>query len=327
MFSGSRALTAFLNPGDNTPSPLVELPASLNPLAGERVRLFAKASFLSPLFNIKQLAAHNLLQTAYDAGKLKGVHTLVENSSGNMALGLAVLARHYGIPRMVAVVPRDIPASKLELLRLFGIDVEFSSTSPGGASGIARAKELGAQDGWYNLGQYENDANPSAYEKYLAPEIWKQTDGTLTVFCAGLGTTGTLVGSARYFKKQSPRITIVGVVPRQDSVPGVRSERRLREVGFKWEGTLDFHAEVETKDAFKQSLELCRVGLLAGPSSGMALAGLVQVLKAQHNAGTLDALRNARGDVVAAFVCPDTALLYLEKYSTHLDPEDFRAHD
>ena len=322
-FTGPSALRTFLNPDDNEPTPLVELPDTLNTFHTDGVRIFAKVAFLSPLFNIKQLPALNLLQDAKDAGKLEEVHTLVENSSGNMALSIAVLARQFGILHMVAVVPRDIPSGKLEILRLAGIDIEFISTAPGARNGVERAKELGAQDGWYNLGQYENKANPAAYEKYLAPQLLQQTNETMTIFCAGLGTTGTIIGSAQYFKQRSLNISIVGVVPRQDSVPGVRSERRLKDVGFTWQGILDHQSTVATRDAFKKSLELSRVGLFAGPSSGMALAGLLQMLTTEKDAGRLDQYRNTYGEVVAVFVCPDSALLYLEKYSTQLDPEDF----
>lgn len=326
VYTGPDALAEFLNPQTSYSTPLVELSKKLNTFSSDNVRIFAKAVFLSPLFNIKHFPAFNLLQAAKDKGELEGVHTLVENSSGNMAFSLAVLARFFGISRVIAIVPRDIPSGKIDLLRLFGVDIEFNSESPGGRSGIARAHELGQQEGWFNLGQYDNESNPNAYEKYLAPEIWEQTNEALTLFCTGLGSTGTLLGSARYFKKQSNIISIIGVAPQTDTVPGVRSMRRLKEIAFDWGDVLDHHVEVDSKESFKKSLELCRAGLLAGPSSGMALLGLMQVLEKHKSEGTLDQLRNKDGEVVAVFVCPDSALLYLEKYPANLDPEDFNLH-
>ncbi len=323
-FSGPDALRDFLDPGKSVPTPLVELPPTLNPLHKEKVHIYAKAAFLSPLFNIKQIGALGLLRDAAAAGRLRGVHTLVESSSGNMILGLAVLAKYFGIPRVVGIVPRDIAPGKLEVLRLFGVDPEFSDEGRGTASGIGLAKKLGKRRGWLNLAQYENIANPAAYEKWLAPDLWRQTAGTLSVFCAGLGTTGTLSGSARYLRKKSKSIAIVAVTPLTDTVPGVRSTRRLKEVELMQRATFDVRVDIETKTAFKQSLALCRLGLLAGPSSGMALAGLLQFLGEKRANGNLDELRNKRGEVVAAFVCPDSALLYLEKYSTHLDPADLQ---
>ncbi len=324
VFAGKNALRDFLHPGRSLPTPLIELPASLNPFQKEKVRIFAKATFMGPLFNIKQLGALSLLEDAQASGKLKGVHTLVESSSGNMILGIAVLARFFGIPRVVGVVDRDIAPGKLEILRLFGVDPAFSDAPPAAKSGIAKAKELGKQRGWLNLGQYGNEANPAAYEKWLAPHLWEQTGGALTVFCAGMGTTGTLVGSSRYLKKKSKRITVVGVTPVTDTVPGVRSTRRLKEITFDWPERLDRRVEIDTPSAYKASLALCRSGLLAGPSSGMALAGLLQFLGEKNERDSLDKLRNRNGEIVAAFVCPDSAMLYLEKYSTHLSPEDLR---
>jgi len=323
MVAHAQTLNEFLDPKETT-SPLIELPNTLNPIFEDKVRIFAKAVFLSPLLNVKYFPAFSLLQAAKERGELDGVHTIVENSSGNMAFSLAILAPIFGIKRVVAIVPRDIPSGKFNLLRLSGVDIEFNNESPGGTSGVVRARELGRQDGWHNLGQYENDYNPKAYEQYLAPEIWEQTNGMINVFCTGLGSTGTAIGTARFLKKQNTSVTVIGVTPRQDSIPGVRSVRRLEEVVLKWRDTIDFLLEVETKESFKKSLDLCRAGVLAGPSSGLALIGLLTFLKERKRTDTLDQLRNRDGEVIAVFVCPDTALLYLEKYSTHLDPEDFR---
>lgn len=324
VFAGSNAMREFLQPANSTPTSLVELPNTLNPFLGDKVHIFAKNMFLMPLLNIKQLVAFNLLETAQTDGELEGVHTLVENSSGNMVLGLAVLAPYFGISHVVAVLSRDIAPNKLEILRLFGVDIEFSDAAPKGMNGIAYAKKLGQQDGWLNLAQYENDANPVSYEKYLAPQLWEQTGGELTIFCAGLGTSGTVIGTARYLKKQSPTMTVVGVLPAHDSVPGVRSEIRIKESSLSWEKALDYKVEVKTKDAFTRSFEMCRLGILAGPSGGMALAGLLDFLKEQKDAGTLDKFRNASGEVVAAFINPDSMLPYLEKYSTYLGTKDFQ---
>jgi cysteine synthase len=322
VFSGPSAMRDFLDPAHSMSLPLVELPDSLNPFRKEKVRIFAKLMYLSPLFNIKLLAALNLLTEAHESGKLEGVHTIVENSSGNMVLAESVVGRMFGIKRVLAIVPRDIAPGKLDLLRLFGVDPLLSNESPGEPSGIAKARELGNQPGFFNPGQYENDANPRAYEKWLAPQIWEETDGMMTIFCAGLGTTGTIVGASRYLRKKSPGISIVGVTCKENEpVPGVRSVSRLKEIKFDWRASLDHHFEVTTKESFRYSLELCRVGLMGGPSSGFALAGLMEFLEAQA-ASALDALRNKDGEVVAVFVCPDSALLYLEKYSTHLDPQE-----
>jgi cysteine synthase len=182
---------------------------------------------------------------------------------------------------------------------------------------------MGQRRGFFNPAQYDNDANPAAYEKWLAPEIWQQTEGRVTVFCAGLGTTGTIVGASRYLREKSQRTRIVGVACRPDeAVPGVRSIRRLEEIKLDWRAAIDHLVEIGTKESYQKSLALCRSGLLAGPSSGFALAGLLSFLEARQASSALDELRNDDGEIVAIVVCPDPALLYLDQYSEHLEPPD-----
>jgi cysteine synthase len=324
VFEGPNAIREFLNPENNPAIPLVELPDSLNPFRSQNVRIFGKLMYLLPLLSIKSLPAIRMLADAEAAGNLKGVDAIIESSSGNTAFALGVVAPQFGIRRVVAVVPWDIAPGKLELLRLCGVEPRLVRDGPDEPSGIAQARENGREPGWFNPGQYHNDSNPRAFEKWVAPEIWKQTDGKLTVFVTGLGTTGTLTGASRVFPRKDPKVTLVGVICAPGhAVPGVRSEKRLREIAFPWRTTADAIVEVETKESFKRSLELCRCGLMAGPSSGFALSGLLKFLQARVADSSLDTLRNEDGEVLATFICADTPLPYLDKYSTHLDPTDF----
>ena len=324
VFAGSTSTRDFLNPENSPPLPLVELPDRLNPFVVQGVRIFAKLMYLLPLLRIKSLPALNMLMEAEASGRLDGVETIIENSSGNTAFSLGVLAPIFNIRRVVAMVPWDIAPGKLDLLRLCGVEPRLTRSAEGVPSGISVAHEEGKQPGWFNPAQYENEANPSVCEKWIAPEIWRQTGGRLTVFATGLGTSGTLVGAARYFRRVSSKVALVGAICSQRSaVPGVRSEAGLREIAFPWREAADCIVEVETRESFKESLELCRSGFMAGPSSGFALAGLLKFLQARDAASDLDLLRNEVGEVLATFVCADTPLPYLEKYSTHLDPSDF----
>jgi cysteine synthase A len=242
----------------------------------------------------------------------------VENSSGNTAFSLAILARLFGIHAMRAVVPIDIAPGKLELLRLAGVDVRFS---PSEDKGIEMARRIGQRPGFLNLDQYANLANIDAHAKWTTAQVWEQTEGRLTVYAAGLGTTGTTLGAIQYFREHAPHVTVVGVYVLPDSaVPGVRSVERLEEVSFDWEAEVPSRVGAGTKESYKKSLDLCREGLLGGPSSGFALAGLIRFLTEHQD---LNALRNADGEVVAAFICSDTPFPYLDKYSTILDPIDF----
>jgi cysteine synthase len=324
VFDGLTGLRDFLNPRNNPPLPLVELPDHLNPFRESGVRIHAKLMYLLPLLTIKSLPALKMLLEAESKGKLKGVHTIVENSSGNTALSLAVLARNFGIQRVIAMVPWDIAPGKLDLLRICGVDLRLQKDYPDGPSGIEVARRSGNQPGHFSPGQYHNDANPSSYEEWVAPEIWEQTKNKLTVFAAGLGTTGTLVGASRYFRGQSQPVAMVGIICRPESaVPGVRSKARLKEIGFDWQGAADCIVEAGTKESFRHSLKLCRAGLMAGPSSGFALAGLLRYLQEKREESSLDSLRNQDGEVRAVFICGDTPLPYLDKYSTHLESSDF----
>jgi len=316
FFTGPDALKNFLNPDCNPPLPLVELPDKLNPFAGQRVRLFAKLMYLLPLLNLKSLPALNMILEA--SAKLKGVHTIVENSSGNTAFSLAIIAPFFGIRSVTAMVPLDIAPGKLELLRLSGADVRFAGKK---TSGIVTARRLGKRHGFLNLDQYGNKANVAAHAKWTAKQIWEQTRGELTVFCTGLGTTGTALGAVQYFKEQSSTVVIVGVYCLPDNaVPGVRSMEGLGEISFDWQSEISHRVGIGTKESFKRSLDLCRLGLMAGPSSGFAFAGLLKFLKEQRD---LDSLRNGNGEIICTFVCPDTPFPYLDKYSTILDPSDF----
>ncbi|HEX4796251.1 MAG TPA: pyridoxal-phosphate dependent enzyme [Humisphaera sp.] len=299
---------------------LVELSEKLNPFKQDRVRIYAQSCG----DNIKKFAALNLLLEAQADGRLKGVHTLVENSSGNMALALGILAPAFGIKNIIAILRADIPSGKLDPLRLSRIKCHFSTESADEPGGIELARQMGARPGHINLAQYENDSNPRAYEKWLAPRIWKQTDGKLTIACAGLGTTGTAMGMSRYFKRVSQNCVVVGAMCAPGAaVPGLRGEDRLREIKFPWRQTLDAIEQVGTKESFVKSRELWwDIEMMVGPSSGSALAGLLNFIAARKEAGTLDQHRNSNGEVCAAFVCPDTAYPYFDKYSTHLDPQD-----
>jgi cysteine synthase len=323
VFEGPNALMDFLDPDQHPPLPLVELPDHLNPFRHLRVRILAKAMYLLPLLNLKSLPALSMLRRAKEAGNLAGVNTIIESSSGNTAVSLAVLARAFGIQRTTALVPWDIAPGKLDLLRLCGAEPRMHRDQDG-ASANEHARQTGSEPGHFSPGQYYNDANPAAFERWVAPELWKQTHGRLTVFATGLGSTGTLVGASRYLRRQSQKVAIVGAICKpNEAVPGVRSERRLQEIGHDWRAAADHIVEVATKPSFKYSLQICRAGILGGPSSGFALAGLLQFLETTVERSALDELRNADGEVYAVFVCADTPLPYLDKYSTHLDASDF----
>jgi cysteine synthase len=319
------SLRDFFDPGRHAPAPLVLLPAPLNPFpAGERVQIFAKLMYLSPTLNLKWAPAFEMLRGALESGGAREVHRIVEASSGNMAMALVQQCRAFGLSGVDSFVPADLAFVKKELLHLGGVRLTLCTDVPGEPSAIERARGQGAESGFLNLGQYENPGNPEAHARWTAPGIWDQTQGKLTVFCAGMGTTGTLVGARNAFRSLGPQVQVVGCLCAPgNAVPGLRSEARLAEIRFDWQDGIH-RVEVETKESYRASLRLIRAGLLAGPSSGFALVGLLRFLEScRQDPERWESLRNGSGDIVATFICGDTPHLYIDKYSTILDAADF----
>ncbi len=329
VFSGANAVKDYLNPDHHPPLPLVEIPECLHPFASDGVRIYAKLMSALPLANVKSLPALNMLLEKERAHALHPGMSIIENSSGNTVLSLAVIARLFGIRQTRAIVSNEVSPGKLALLRFFGVEIcvneEPICPDPSDVtSGIQKAKQQGRVEGWWNPGQYENASNPDAHRRWTGPQILEQTRGMLTIFCAGLGTTGTMVGVGGFLKEHHPAITNVGVLRAPNNpVPGVRTRNLLRDIAFPWKDCVDETVEIGTVASFEQSLSLCRQGIVVGPSSGFALAGLLEFIAQQRNAGNLDRYRNAAGEVVAVFLCPDSPFPYLQEYFDYLHPDLF----
>lgn len=142
--------------------------------------------------------------------------------------------------------------------------------------------------------------------------------------CAGLGTSGTITGTAKYLKKKNPTIQVVGVMREQNScVPGVRTRGLLQLVGFDWEKQVDAIEEVKTVESYRKSMLLSRNGIVVGPSSGFALCGQLNYLENRVKNNTLDELRDDNEDICCVFICPDGPVSYLDDNFKYLDPSDF----
>ena len=329
VFSGPDAIRDFLDPGNLPYLPLVELPASLNPFAGDGVRIYAKLMGLLPLNNVKAIPAYNMILEKARSGELDGVRELIENSSGNTVSSLAIVARQFGVERTSAYVPAEISWNKLRMLLFFGIR-PIVNREPRGpseddpASGVHKARKHGERPEALNPGQYDNPDNPAAHEKWTGPQIWDQTGGRISLLCAALGTTGTLIGTARYLRRRNPDVRVLGVMRAPDAyVPGARTEKLLKLVRFDWRAHLDHEERVDSEHAYRLSMAMSRRGILAGPSSGMALAGLLQHLQKVKDRQGLDALRNSDGDVLCVFPCPDGPLPYLDEYPRYVGASEF----
>lgn len=322
-FAGDTAVLDFLNP-ENTPyTPLVEIPAALNPYRGKGVRIFAKLMNALPLANVKSIPAYNMLLEKRVNGGLEGIDTVIENSSGNTVFSLAVIARLMGIPHTKAVVSHEVTQGKLNLLRFLGTEIIVNKepicpdpSDP--TSGIYKSKVWAKENNWFNPGQYDNEANPAAHYKWTGPQIWEQTAGNVSLLSVGLGTTGSIVGLGKFLKEKNKNIEIIGVSRIQNNpVPGVRTSNLLKEIAFDWKSNMDYHEEVGTVESFRKSMELCRAGLLVGPSSGFALIGMLNHLSKQ------DLSSESGQEKIAVFICPDSPFPYIDEYFEFLEEQEF----
>ncbi|OGZ67859.1 MAG: hypothetical protein A3D44_02500 [Candidatus Staskawiczbacteria bacterium RIFCSPHIGHO2_02_FULL_42_22] len=318
VFCGEKSVRDFLNPANYPAPPLVEVSGLWNFCKENGIQVHASC----PSFQngtIKLLAAYNMLQEAENAGMLDEIKGLVESTSGNMGCALGRIGKHFGIKTVKVIVPSDVAPGRLEALRMAGVEIEFVKSGA-----IARAKEY-AQKGYLHLNQYGNKHNPEAVKKWLAPRIWGQTRGKITVFCSAMGTCGTMIGTSDFLKAKNKKIAILGIhLEKDEAVPGIRTLARLAEVSLPWERHVDYLVGVKAKESYKNSVMLCRAaGLDAGPSSGSAASGLMAWLYKTWKSNELDNFRNENGLVVAVFVCPDGPQAYIDKYSTFLDPMDF----
>jgi len=330
VFEGPTSIRDFLDPGRLPYLPLVELPAELNPFTGENVRIFAKLMNMLPLGNVKAVPAFNMIREKYQSGELDGVQRIVENSSGNTVSAMALVARQFGVEETQSYVPSEISWHKLLMLLFFGIEpiVNVEPLNPDETdpeSGIFKAKRDGEHAEALNPGQYHNEDNPKSHEKWTAQQIWEQTGGKINIFCAGLGTTGTMIGNSRFLKNKNPSIRAVGAMRAPDHyVPGVRTDKLLKLVGFDWRKHVDVIERVETGDSYRLSMEVSRRGIIVGPSSGLALAGLLQHLKDLKEKDALDEVRDENtGEIICVFPCPDGPIPYLDEYFKYLDRSHF----
>ncbi len=319
----------YLDPENHPATPLVELPDGLNPFRTKGVRIMAKLMSATPLLNVKSVPAYNMLKQAQSLGRLDGKTHLIENSSGNTVYSLSVIGKVMSGLETCAYVSNEITEGKLKLLRFFGVSpiVNEEPICPDPAdktSGIYKAQQRAKDDEqWFNPGQYDNPDNPAAHQKITGKQIWEQTEGQIGLFCAGLGTTGTMTGTAEYLKNNNPDLATLGVIRApNNSIPGPRTRNLLSQIAFNWEGVVDNTVEIGSFDAYATSLKLCRHGLLVGPSSGFALAGLLNFLK-EHLTDIPGGSRDENGDLICVFICCDTPLPYLDDYFSVLDEEYF----
>ena len=297
-----------LLPSVDNPTPLVRL-HRVTPF--EHTEVYAKLEWYNPFGSIKDRVASNMIGDAEERGVIGADQELVEPTSGNTGLGLAMMANLNGYS-LTTPLSNQIPLEKRTMLRLFGAEVveldDDLCPAPGAPEGaIAMASEIARRPEVHMLNQYGNEANPEAHYKTTGPEIWRQTDGTVTHLVAGLGTCGTISGAGRFLKERNPKVRVLGVHPEEGhDIPGVRSIRQLQQTQFFHPDEYDGLIEIQNQDAFELCLRLNREeSITAGPSSAMALAGAFELIA--------DKPGNR-----AVVIFPDSAFKYASSVVKHL---------
>ena len=292
---------------EENPTPLVRLNKVI---PFKHAQIYAKLEWYNPFGAVKDRVAANLVRDAEERGVLGPGKKLVEATSGNTGLGLAMIGNAKGYT-LEAPLSAAIPLEKRTVLRFFGTKVveldDSLCPAPGAPEGaIATARETAAQPGYILLDQYSNEANPGGHYRTTGPEIWRQTQGKVTHFVAGLGTCGTITGTGRFLKEQRPDIQVLGVYPEDGhDIPGVRSKRQLAQTKLYRPNEYNGEVEVTNREAFDLCLRLNREeSIIAGPSSGMALAGALKLVPDEPG-------------VIAVVIFPDNIFKYASSVCRH----------
>ena len=268
-------------------TPIVDISAlSPNP----RVRILAKLEGQNPGGSIKDRIAWKMVQEAEADGTLTAGRTIIEPSSGNTGIALAMIARTRGY-RIKIVLPENVSAERRQALEVWGAEIIPTPGDEGSNGAVRRAQQLADEHPeWVFLYQYANEANPRAHYETTGPEIWRDVPD-VTHFVAGLGTTGTLMGVGRFLKEQNPDVRVVAIEPPLgEQVEGLRNldEGYIPPVYEKWGGPdlLDRKRIVRPRESIEWTRRLIDVGIFSGISGGAALAGAAKVA-AEIEAGTI----------------------------------------
>lgn len=274
-------------------TPLVE---SVNLLKNKNVKLLLKLEGNNPGGSVKDRAAYNMIASAVERGEIKKGDKLIEATSGNTGIALAMIAQLFGI-EIELVLPEDSTKERTQTMLAYGAKVIQTPASQGIIGSRNYVDEKMLDGGYIMLNQFANDDNWKAHYKTTGPEIWNDTQGTVTHFVSAMGTTGTIIGTSTYLKEKNPAIQIIGAQPSDGSqIPGIRKWPQEYLPKIFDASKVDTIIEVSEKEAREMTKRLAlEEGIFAGMSSGGSVAVAIKLAN-QLESGVIVAIICDRGD-------------------------------